>query len=429
MTGDIRVDKNGYGLAMTPTRTYLTTHAWLTFKFDPQALGSIAWAHLGEAYSKCQHLIGTPLQPALAMHLSEVFLRRGALASAAIEGNTLNEDQVEDILVNNRSLPESQRYQEQEVRNVVDALVAVRGEIAGSNTFRLSTEWMLSKHALLMRDLELEDHVVPGAFRTVAVGVGNYKGAPTEDVQFLMEELCTWINNIMEDAEKSRTLDQRFFLSFFAATLAHIYIAWIHPFGDGNGRTARLVEAAILAHSQTVPWVSTTVLSNYYNKTKPRYYQRLDAASRAMDLPGFIAYSAIGFRDELREQIAEVQSQQRQVAWINYVHEAFQSEPSTEIAKRRRAVVLALRPEVEYTKKDIKRLNPDIAVMYATASDRLFSRDISKLLELDLIREVARGRYQSNIELMDAFVPRPELGITMPLVVRQEDVEDGTVSS
>ncbi|WP_082060184.1 Fic family protein [Frigoribacterium sp. MEB024] len=410
---------------MTPTRTYQTTHEWLTFKFDPQSLGSIAWAHLGEAFSKCQHLIGTPLQPALAMHLSEVFLRRGALASAAIEGNTLNEDQVEDILVNNRSLPESQRYQEQEVRNVVDALIDVRGEITASGTFRLSTEWMLSKHALLMRDLELEDHVVPGELRTVAVGVGTYKGAPTEDVPYLMEEMSTWINSIIEQAEKSRTLDQRFFLSFFAATLAHIYIAWIHPFGDGNGRTARLVEAAILAHSSTVPWVSTTVLSNYYNKTKPRYYQRLEAASRAMDLPGFIAYSAIGFRDELREQIEEVQTQQRRVAWINYVHEAFQSEPSTEIAKRRRAVVLALLPDVEYTKRDIKRLNADIAVMYATASDRLFSRDISKLLELKLIREVGRGRYQSNIELMDAFVPRPELGITMPLVVRQEDVNEG----
>jgi Fic family protein len=404
-------------------RPYETSHPWLTFQFEPQSLNSIAWAHLGEAFSKCQHLIGTPLQPGLAMHLSEVFLRRGALASAAIEGNTLNEAQVEDILVHNKKLPESQRYQEQEVRNVVDSLLDVRAEIASSEHFRITPEWMLGKHAKLLEGLELEDHVVPGEYRTVSVGVGNYRGAPAEDVPFLMERLCTWINTIVDEAEASDSLDKRFFLSFFAATLAHIYIAWIHPFGDGNGRTARLVEAALLAHSQTVPWVSTTVLSNYYNKTKPRYYQRLDAASRALDLPGFIAYSAIGFRDELREQITEVQDAQRRVAWINYVHEAFQDEPSTETAKRRRAVVLAFPADQSLSKKDIKRLTPEIAVLYAAASDRLFSRDITKLKELQLIREVSRGKFVSNIKLMEAFVPLPELGVTMPLVARQEGVD------
>ncbi|RFA18709.1 Fic family protein [Subtercola boreus] len=404
-------------------RQYLTSHPWLTFDFNPQSLGSIAWAHLGEAYSKCQHLIGTPLQPGLAMHLSEVFLRRGALASAAIEGNTLSEQQVEDIIVRNRPLPESQRYQEQEVRNVVTALLEVRKEIAESSKFRLSSEWVLGKHALLLEGLELEEQVTPGEYRTVSVGVGNYRGAPAEDVPYLMERLCVWINEIIDQAEESKTLDNRFFLSFFAATLAHIYLAWIHPFGDGNGRTARLIEAAVLAHSQTVPWVSTTVLSNYYNKTKPRYYQRLEAASRSMDLPGFIAYSAIGFRDELREQIAEVQGAQRRVAWINYVHEAFQPEPSTETAKRRRSVVLALPPDAELTKREIKRLTPEIAVIYATASDKLFSRDLTKLRDLRLIREVGRGRYRSNIRLMDAFVPLPELGVDMPLTVRQEGIE------
>lgn len=408
--------------SMVPTaRQYEQTHRWLTFAFDPKSLGDIAWAHLGEAYSKTQHLIGTPLQPALAMHLSEVFLRRGALASAAIEGNTLNEDQVEEIVVHNKSMPESQRYQEQEVRNVIEALREVREQTTKDGHFRLDPEWILHKHAVLLKDLELEDHVVPGELRTVQVGVGTYKGAPTEDVAYLMTRMCDWINQIMDDAEKSRDLDRRFFYSFFAATLAHVYLAWIHPFGDGNGRTARLVETAILANSQTVPWVSTTVLSNYYNLTKPRYYQRLDAASKALDLAGFIAYAAIGFRDQLREQVREVQSQQRRVAWVNYVHEAFHGEPSTETRDRRRSVALEFPINVELTRREIKRISPDIAIMYATASDRLFSRDLSKLVELKLVREVSRGKYVSNIRLMDAFVPSPELGTDRPVVVRQEE--------
>lgn len=407
-----------------PRRAYESSHSWLTFKFEPNSLSSIGWAHLGESYSKCQHLSGTPLQPGFAMHLSEVFLRRGALASAAIEGNTLNEEQVEDIVVHKKSMPESQRYQEQEVLNVIEALHAVRDEVAATGKFRLTPDWLKEKHAVLMQELELEDHVSPGEYRTVQVGVGNYRGAPTEDVEYLMGRLCSWINEIIEQAENSTSLDQRFFLSFFAATLSHVYVAWIHPFGDGNGRTARLVEAAILANSQTVPWVSTTVLSNYYNKTKPRYYARLDAASRNQDLPGFIAYSAIGFRDELREQIIEVQSQQRRVAWINYVHEKFGGEPNTDTARRRRSLILSFPQGVEVPKKGIRLLTPEIAAMYAKASDKLFNRDLTKLKDLGLLRENVRGHFQSNIALMDAFIPRPELGVVLPIVVRQEQPKE-----
>lgn len=84
-----------YSWQMSPT-SYQSTHPWLTFTFDSRQLGALSWAHLGESFSKCQHLAGTPLQPYVAMHMSEVFLRRGALASAAIEGNTLNEEQAED---------------------------------------------------------------------------------------------------------------------------------------------------------------------------------------------------------------------------------------------------------------------------------------------------------------------------------------------
>lgn len=121
-----------------------------------------------------------------------------------------------------------------------------------------------------MADMKLEDHVLPWEFRTV--GVGLHKGAPAEDVDFLMQKLCDWLN-------------------------------------------------AILATSGLVPWVSANVLSDFYNRTKSRYYMRLSEASRHDDVMGFVAYSAQGFRDELRSQVEAVQDQQRIVAWINYVHE------------------------------------------------------------------------------------------------------------
>jgi Fic family protein len=404
-------------------RVYATTHSWLTFNFDTDQLNSITWAHLGESYSKCQHLVGTPLQPRVAWDLAGVYMRRGALASAAIEGNTLSEDEVNDIFVNEKRLPESQQYLEQEVRNVLDALYLVRREVYEEDgEFRLTPEWVLGKHAFLMRDLDVAAHVRPGEYRDIPIVVGNYRGAPAEDVPFLMDQLCNWVNRILDDAKKvaATAPDQAFFLAFFAATLSHLYIAWIHPFGDGNGRTARLIECAILAHCGLVPWISTNVLSDYYNRTRTRYYEKLDAASRQNDVAGFIAYSALGFRDQLREQVRTVQSHQRVVAWINYVHERFQGEPSTDIARRRRAVVLAMPDGKPLSRKEIRYLSPSIAEMYEGTSDRLFRRDMGKLIELELVEEVGAGRFESCIWRMDAFTPQPELGIYAPVLERSD---------
>lgn len=411
----------------TPDRVYQTTHPWITFNFETRALSEIVWAHLGESYSKCQHLIGAPLQPRVAWDLARVYMRRGALASAAIEGNTLSEDEVNDILDNDRRLPESQAYLEQEVRNVLDALKSVRREVWElDGSFRLTPEWILGKHAKLMTDLDVADHVNPGAYREIPIVVGPYRGAPAEDIPLLMDELCTWINTILDDAgsKRHRTPDQAFFLVFFAATLAHLYLAWIHPFGDGNGRTARLIECAILAHCGLVPWVSTNLLSDYYNRTRSKYYERLDAASRQGDVAGFIAYSALGYRDQLREQIKTVQWHQRMVAWINFVHEAFQHEPSTETARRRRAVVLAMPDGARLTRKQIRYLTPTISEMYDGTSDRLFRRDMTKLVELQLIEEVASGKFESCIWRMDAFTPRPEYGAFAPVLERTLPEED-----
>ena len=385
----------------------------------------MTWARLGESYSKCQHLVGVPLMPGVADKLSEIYLRRGALASAAIEGNTLSEKQVEDILVNKHKLPESQRYLEQEVRNVWTALHNIELEVSKKifkevidvDNFKLTPEWIKGIHAQLLEGLELEDHVRAGEYRKVSIVVGNYRGAPAEDIPYLMDKFCSWIADMREKAsvENSKGQEDRAFIyTFFAATLAHLYFAWIHPFGDGNGRTARLIECAILAHSGHVPWISTNVLSDFYNRTRARYYQKLDAASQNLDVSGFVEYSALGFRDQLRDQVAEVQKFQRRVGWVNYVHEQFQKEPSSDAARRRREAVIAMPDDSQMTSNEIRHLTPTIADMYAGASEKLFKRDMGKLIELGLVKDLGKGKYQAMIWIMDAFKPQPELGSHSP---------------
>lgn len=408
---------------MPTPRSYESSHAWITFtgsefirKLDP-----MTWAHLGESFSKCQHLMGVPLKPAVADDLAEIYLRRGALASAAIEGNTLSEEEVKEIITNDRSLPGSQQYLEQEVRNVWDTLHYVEEEVAkkpfnqiqNTDDFQLTPEWIKNIHTQLLENLELETHVKSGEYREISVGVGGYLGAPAEDLDFLMDKFCIWINALRADAtrenEKGKT-DLAFIHTFFAAAFAHLYFAWIHPFGDGNGRTARLIECAILAHSGFVPWISTNVLSDFYNKTRTRYYQRLDAASKRLEVHQFIQYSAEGFRDQLRDQVAVVQKYQRDVAWENYVHEVFQDEPSSPATKRRRKLILAMPENEQISTKDMRVLNPALAEMYIGASEKLMRRDIGKLVELGLATSIGKGKFQVRIQNIDAFKPQPEFG-------------------
>jgi hypothetical protein len=53
-----------------------------------------------------------------------------------------------------------------------------------------------------------------------------------------------------------------------AAVVAHVYFEWIHPFGDGNGRTGRLIELKLLLEAG-VPQPAAHLLSNHYNATRP----------------------------------------------------------------------------------------------------------------------------------------------------------------
>ena len=70
---------------------YEKTHPWLTFELNLKSASFVLWLLAGEAVSKCEHLAGVALSPTAASELMQVYLAKGALATTAIEGNTLTE--------------------------------------------------------------------------------------------------------------------------------------------------------------------------------------------------------------------------------------------------------------------------------------------------------------------------------------------------
>jgi hypothetical protein len=79
-------------------RKYETTHPWLQFALDLRKIPYDLWIALGECQSKCEHIAGTPLQPAVSEFLHCVYLAKGVAATTAIEGNTLSEEQVRQLI-------------------------------------------------------------------------------------------------------------------------------------------------------------------------------------------------------------------------------------------------------------------------------------------------------------------------------------------
>jgi Fic family protein len=384
---------------------YQETHPWLTFQYEPGH--DRTSMRLGEAFSKCQHLSGTPLQPGLAQYLAAIYLAKGVNATTAIEGNTLTEADVREILERRKRLPPSQEYLQKEVENVRDVLRSIDDETRTGAPFRASAAWLKRQNAKILDGIDCEDHVVAGEYTTKPLLVGSvYRGAPPPDVPYLVDRMCSWINGLLDGVASVGVGDDLKFVNVFnAAVLGHLYFAWIHPFGDGNGRTARALECAILAGSGLVPWVSSNLLSNHYNLTRTRYYARLDGASREGDVRGFIAYAAEGFVDMLREQIRDVQLMQRGVAWTNYIHEVFRGETEGEASRRRRMLLLAL-PEGLFTPRSkLQTLTVDLALLYANRQEKAVSHDTNRLKRLGLLDGDARKGYRPRIEKMDAFMP------------------------
>ncbi|MGH3404816.1 MAG: Fic family protein [Streptosporangiaceae bacterium] len=384
-------------------REHERTHPWIEFKAT--AVNDVQprhWMLLGEARSKCEHLAGAPLKPAVANSLYGVTLVKGALATTAIEGNTLTEEQARGILDGSYKAPPSRHYQEQEVRNILDALGDLYGRIVAGETIEITPELICGFNEQVLKGTDPREDVVPGVLRTESVVVGTYRAAPAEDGPYLLDRLVGWLNGptfVHEDPEI------QFALILAKAVYAHLYIAWIHPFGDGNGRTARLVEFVILASCGLVPVPAAHLLSNHYNLTRDRYYRELALASKpGQGTLGFLSYAIEGFIDGIREAIGMVRDQQIEVAWVNYVHERFASLPNTKASDRQRSLVLAMPTAREVPRDDLEGLTPKIAKLYAGAGPRVLSRDLNRLETLGLIRKSAHG-YRAQAGVVLAFLP------------------------
>lgn len=332
-----------------------------------------------------------------------LFVSKGAHGTAAIEGNTLSEEEVAARAAGELPLPESQEYLGVEIDNIIGAYNSITQEAFVDDCFGpLTVDKIKDFHRSILTGQPLQEGVVPGEFRDGSVVVGNYRGAPAEDCEHLMERLVEWLYTGFTPPADQEALTVP--LKIARAIVAHLYIAWIHPFGDGNGRVARLVEFALLVEAG-VPLPACHVLSSHYNRTRAAYYNALDQTSRRSGYPWefFVEYALKGFQEQLKDELTTIRSHQMEVTWENYIHETFHDRDGL-TARRQRKLVLDLPPDRAVPRPDVRLVSPRVAEEYAGKTLKTVSRDLNVLRELGLIRFV-RGGVEANRGVISAFLP------------------------
>lgn len=334
---------------------------------------------LGECDAMARAISRAPLLPQYRSDLHAISLRKGAQATTAIEGNTLSEEEIERVW-NKETLPPSQAYQQKEVENVLAAFNSLLAEIVADDISFITPDLLLRFHEMIGR--ELGDHfaAVPGRWAQSQRVVGPYKAPAPEDVPRLIAQMCDWLR------VEFRFPDQRFSQSVIQAIVTHVYIEWIHPFDDGNGRTGRLAEFYLLMRAG-LPSLASHLLANHYNDSRPEYYRQLQRAKNDRDLTAFIEYAVTGLRDGLVKAITEVHQNALEQMWRVLVFERFAQKVITNrtVFRRQRAVALGLPLDRAIRFNEVRHLNDELSESYKGLSERTLLRDLTELEQLNLI--------------------------------------------
>jgi Fic family protein len=221
---------------------------------------------------------------------------REALASVQIEGSTLTLEQAFALAdeIPERDLRDSER----EFCNYLHAFDAIDGYRAARD-IALQKGDLLNLHRILMdgvrggkrfagqfrrEDVEVGDRV--GGSKTVHHKPPNWSEVETE-----VDQLLDWIEatKIRGDGE-----DDPWVHAGIQAGIAHHRLAWIHPFVDGNGRTARMFTSMLL-YQREYDFKYLFELSDYYNERRDEYYAALRSADRTDDYTEWLTFFLGGF--------------------------------------------------------------------------------------------------------------------------------------
>ena len=307
----------------------------------------------------------------------EAKLRRQALlrnthSSTAIEGNKLSLEQVEsladgkDVIATNKD--------KQEVLNYIEELEKIP-TLAEKGKMKVAD--LLNIHRIITKGV-MQNTTDSGVFRNRQVFVGKrifdgttfkevveYMPPKTEEVPQLVKEFIDWLN-----------LDKIWEVNpVLVAGIVHYEIARIHPFIDGNGRTARLF-ATLILYLSGFDHRRIFTLDDYYDRDRQAYYAALKTAQQSKgDITQWLEYFTDGAADSAKE--------------------ATDAVLKVGSKKKSGQAQIALTPKqmqiVEYINIHGKVANKDLQDLFKISAQAVH-KELTKLIELKVIKAVGEGR-------------------------------------
>jgi len=217
-----------------------------------------------------------------------------SFASTSIEGNPLPLTEVKKIL---KTKPENLRDSEREVTNYNQALTNLNRQLS-NQSFSLDLPLLFSIHHQVMNGL-LPDFQL-GKFRQQPVVVNDprtgevvYLPPDQNEIKSLMIDLISFIQH------ESQIIDPLILAGVF-----HKQMVLIHPFMDGNGRTARLATKVMLA-KMGLNTFNLFSFENYYNQNVSKYFQTVgefgdySEIKDKVEFTSWLEYFTAGIIDEL----------------------------------------------------------------------------------------------------------------------------------
>jgi Fic family protein len=309
-----------------------------------------------------------------AVQLSDVWVRtmqHDALVQEAhsithIEGTQLTLEQSERLLAG-ETVPEAREDDKRELLNYCDAFELVAGYVGEGEPI---TEGVVREiHKRLVQGV-MGNTAAPGEYRKVPNYVVNsttkeviYTPPPASEVPHLMFELVRWINS-------SYDLNP-----ILLSGLAQFQLVHIHPFLDGNGRSARLLSTLCL-YRFGYDFKRLFTISEYYDRDRTRYYKAIQSVrDNNMEMTGWLEYFVTGLAAQMNEVVAK-----------------------GEIAIKQDLVLSALKEKKELKERQLSLLQYLLKKEKATVAEcevvlsinrRTLQRDLKLLIGEGLVCEIA----------------------------------------
>ena len=313
-------------------------------------------------------ILNAPLIPKWEVSLRREATLKSAHSSTAIEGNPLSLEEVSELAAGRDIM--LQRKDKQEVLNYLKALEMVP-DFAEREPFIVKNFLKVHK---IVTNKTLENPEDEGVFRNREVFVGNrftgevvYKPPPTDKVSLLVDSFLNWFNS-----KEVIEID-----SVIHAGITHYEIVRIHPFIDGNGRTARVM-ATLVLYKRGFDVKRFFTLDDYYDNDRNSYYKALkNVDQKTLDLTGWLEY----FTDGVAVSIKAVKDK---VIGLSKNIKFLKERGQVALTERQMKIVEKIIEKGNITNRDIRKI--------FGISNRAAMNEISKLMDMKVLKKVGKGR-------------------------------------